>query len=177
MNSESASRDHDRTHRPRPTLRVARPEDTPHIIDLIARVYAEYGLICEPDGFDRDLRDPRGHCRAHGGEFWVAEEAGRIIATVGVTIDGTGGELKRLYVDTPARGQGLGRWLTEHAIGHARRAGCTCFIAWSDTLFTHAHALYRSMGFVQQGRRQLEDLNQSWEYGFVLTLDTDAPPT
>ena len=157
-------------------LRPARPADTPRVIALITRVFAEYGLFCDVDGFDRDLHDPGGYCRARGGEFWVAEMRGQIVATVGVTLDESTGELKRLYVDAAARGRGLGRRLTQHAIDFARAAGCTRFIAWSDTLFTHAHALYRGMGFVQAGRRPLDDVNQSWEYGFWLPLGPGDGP-
>ena len=153
--------------------RLAVAEDAPAILAMITRVFAEYGLTCEPEGFDRDLADPGAYCRGHGGEFWVVEARGAIVATVGVTVEGEVGELKRLYVDRAARGHRLGRRLTQHGIEFAREAGCTHFVAWSDTLFEHAHALYRSMGFEQFDKRPLEDINNSWEYGFSMPLASD----
>jgi N-acetylglutamate synthase-like GNAT family acetyltransferase len=151
-------------------VRLATADDAPAIVEMITGVFAEYGLTCEPAGFDRDLADPGGYCRDRAGEFWVVEAGGAIVATVGLTIGGTVGELKRLYVDRAARGHGLGRRLTQLAIDHACAAGCTRFVAWSDTLFEHAHALYRSIGFTQDGKRPLYDINQSWEYGFSMDL-------
>ncbi|RMF71136.1 MAG: GNAT family N-acetyltransferase [Planctomycetota bacterium] len=82
-------------------------------------------------------------------------------------------ELKSLYVAPRLRRKGWGRRLVSLAIEHARKADCTHFVAWSDSLFTAAHALYRSMGFTQIGRRLLHDADNSIEIGFELAL---APP-
>jgi putative acetyltransferase len=41
---------------------------------------------------------------------------------------------------------------------------------WSDTRFADAHRLYRSLGFRQCGYRELNDSNNSKEYGFEMSL-------
>jgi putative acetyltransferase len=41
---------------------------------------------------------------------------------------------------------------------------------WSDTRFTDAHRLYRSLGFRDCGYRELNDSNNSKEYGFEIAL-------
>jgi putative acetyltransferase len=56
------------------------------------------------------------------------------------------------------------------AIEHARRADRRRMILWSDTRFIDAHRLYTDMGFLQTGRRDLRDANNSVEYGFELAL-------
>jgi putative acetyltransferase len=43
-------------------------------------------------------------------------------------------------------------------------------ILWSDTRFLAAHRLYRNLGFREIGTRELNDSNNSVEYGFELSL-------
>ncbi len=153
-----------------PDLRPVRPEDAAGIQDLLDGIFREYGLTFDLPGFDADMRDPAGSYATPARVLWVLAEDEAILGTVGVAIDGKQAELKRLYLSPRLRGQGWGRRLTAHALAYARAAGCARLVAWSDTLFVHAHRLYREMGFVQEGRRPLEDLNQSWEYGFWIQL-------
>lgn len=152
---------------PRPTI----PEDVPAILDLIQRIFDEYGLIFDPHGFDAHLRDPGAYFRQRGGEFWVAEDdSGRIVATAGVLLRGTVAELKSLYVDRGVRRQGWARRLLGMTIAFARERGCARFEAWSDTKFTVAHRFYRALGFTQRGERAIPDLNDSREYGFFIEV-------
>lgn len=155
-------------------VRPVRAGDAAAVRELIEQVYSEYDIPFELDGYDRDLRDPGATYRARGGEFWVVERDGRIVATVAVLVhDGGGarlGELKRLYVERAARGYGLGRRLTRMAIDYARACVCTRFCAWSDTCLRHAHAMYLAMGFTQDGERPVEEGSASREFGFWLTL-------
>jgi len=79
-------------------------------------------------------------------------------------------ELKTLYVHRSLRRQGWARRLVQMAIEHARLRGRQQMILWSDTRFLDAHRLYTNMGFLQTGKRELEDSNNSIEYGFELAL-------
>ena len=188
-------------------MRPAQPTDVPGILALIQGVFDEYGLIFDPHGFDTHLLAPGEYFRSHGGEFWVVEATdGAIVATAAVRV-GSGiefpraadadadsssrnvaqstndpdpqrvAELKSLYVAARLRRQGWARRLVQTAIDFARRANCTHFVAWSDTLFEPAHALYRAMAFTQIGRHPIHDGNESWEYGFVLPIGPNARPT
>jgi N-acetylglutamate synthase-like GNAT family acetyltransferase len=112
------------------------------------------------------LVEPGPYVRERGGEFWVAERAGKIVATGAVKLHADCGEVKTIYVHPLARRQGLARRLTELAIEHARQAGRRKMILWSDTRFTKAHALYASMGFIRDGERDLHDSNHSREFGY-----------
>lgn len=171
----------------RPTI----PADVPGILALIGPIYAEYGCTFRPGDDDPFLFDPGPYFRTNGGEFWVAvpaaETPGRmeattegrtpdagapaeppILATAGVKLHPDAGELKTLYVHPSVRRRGLARTLTEMAITHACRAGRPRFFLWTDTRFLDAHRLYRRMGFVKFGERDLGDSNGSREYGLEL---------
>lgn len=152
------------------TLRPTIPADVPGILALIAEVFDEYGCTLDAEHEDTYLLSPGPHFREQGGEFWVVEEAGTIVATGAVMLHPDAGELKCLYVHRSVRRQGWGRKLTELARDHARQAEKRRMIAWSDTRFLEAHHLYRKLGFTQRGTRKLHDSNDTTEYGFEISL-------
>jgi len=57
------------------------------------------------------------------------------------------GELKRIYLRSEYRGQGLGRRLTRTLVEHARRLGYRRLLLDSLPGMTNAIRLYRSLGF------------------------------
>lgn len=151
------------------SLRHVRDDDADALFALIGGIYADYpGCVLEPDGVDADLRSLASRCAAKGGEFWVVEDDGQIVACVGWSpyADGVV-ELKRLYVGKSARRQGLGGRLVDlverAALGH----GVTVVELWSDTRFADAHRLYESRGYVRQpDTRELHDASNSVEYHY-----------
>lgn len=154
-----------------PLLRPVTKEDVPSILLLIDEVYAEYGCKLDAENEEQHLLDPIAYFRAEGGEFWVVEEAGAIRATVAVQLHADASELKSLYVHQSLRRQGWGRKLTNLAIEHARLRSRERMFLWSDTRFREAHRLYRSLGFQDCGYRELNDSNNSKEYGFELRIE------
>jgi N-acetylglutamate synthase-like GNAT family acetyltransferase len=147
----------------------------PRILDLIRDVFAEYGCVLNTQE-DAYLLNPGPYFRERGGEFWVVEEAGQIIATVAVVLHQDAGELKCLYVHRDHRRQGWGRRLSELVLDFARQASKRRVILWTDTRFLEAHRLYRNMGFTQRGTRELHDSNNTVEYGFELDLSGAGRP-
>lgn len=159
------------------TPRPALPSDTPGIHALIAGIYSQYNYTLDVENEDTHLIDPGPYFRHSGGEFWVIpDESSRILASGALAIHpdypaGPAGELKSLYVDPNARRRGFARTLTNLAISHARASRCRLFILWSDTLFTQAHTLYRSLGMTQGPTRHLSLLRNSFdEYFFSMPL-------
>jgi putative acetyltransferase len=154
------------------TIRPALEADTQGVISLVAEVYAEYGLKLDPEeDAERHILTPGPYFRASGGEFWVVvDAAGKVKATVAVYLHVDAGELKTLYVHPTWRRKGWGRRLSELAMDYARRAGKRRMILWSDTRFLDAHRLYRRMGFSECGVRELDDSNNTIEYGFEIFL-------
>lgn len=153
-----------------PQIRPARPEDTPGVLALVAEVYREYDCVLDAENEEPHLLAPGAYFRQSGGEFWVVEEAGVVRATAAVFLHREAAELKTLYVHPSLRRQGWGRRLVLGAIDHARGAGKSSMVLWTDTRFLDAHRLYRSLGFREYGERLLHDSNNTKEYGFTKSL-------
>jgi GNAT superfamily N-acetyltransferase len=149
------------------TIEVAGANDVADVLALLDRVFREYGLVFVPSQEVPDLLDfARFYTPPHGA-FWMIREDDRLIASVGVErLDATTGELHRLYVDAAARGRGLGQALIDTVCEWCRRHELTRLILWSDTRFTHSHALYERVGFTRTGERAMQDVNQSREYRY-----------
>ena len=142
--------------------------DAPWVIDLIGRVFVEYGWIWEPATEVPDLLRWTPHYEPPHGAFFVVREGERIVGSVGVNRVGDGtAELHRLYLDPALRGRGLGEALVNTILDWCRTHGVPRLVLWSDTRFMHAHRLYLRTGFRQTGERDLpEDINQTREYSF-----------
>jgi GNAT superfamily N-acetyltransferase len=155
---------------PSPTLRPVRDEDADHLIALIGAVYDEHpGCVLDLPGLDADLSYPETHAACRGNRWWVVEDAGGIVATVGVSALREDGavELKRLYVAASHRRQGLASRLVATVDAHAARVGATRLELWSDTRFEDAHRLYTGQGYEATARtRALHDPSNTTEYHF-----------
>ena len=153
-------------------IRPVKRGDAPQIIKLITEVWAEYDCRLDAENEDRYLLAPDEYFRSQNGEFWVAENDEKIIvATVAVLmLNETTAELKTLYVHRDYRKKGLGEKLTRMTIDFAGEKGAGEMILWSDTRFTKAHRLYERLGFERIGKRELNDLNNSIEFGFRLQI-------
>jgi N-acetylglutamate synthase-like GNAT family acetyltransferase len=153
------------------SVRAALDSDAPQIERLIGDIWAEYGCVLDTDIEEQYLLTPAGYFHARSGEFWVVEDPDRIVATVAVMMNGDGiAELKSLYVHQEHRGSGLGERLTMLAIGLAKQRDARKMVFWTDTRFTAAHRLYERLGFTKTGTRELDDINNTTEFGFVLPL-------
>lgn len=153
--------------------------DADALRDLIGGVYAEYpGCVLDPDGVDADLADWASRLTTAGGTGWLVHDAAGLAACVGVApaetppaVDGLCVELKRLYVRTDARRQGLGRALVGRVEDWASAHGAAAVVLWSDDRFTDAHRLYERCGYRDTGRRRdLHDPSDTTEIEFVRTL-------
>jgi putative acetyltransferase len=156
-------------------IRSARDEDAAQVIDLIARVYAEYpGCVLDVDGEEPALRAPASRFD----RFWVLVDArDRVLGTVACALHADHAELKKLYLDPRARGAGRGRALVALVEAEARAAGLPRIELWSDLRFATAHAVYLRLGYVASGRtRQLHDLSDTTEAHFEKVLGRRDDP-
>jgi GNAT superfamily N-acetyltransferase len=153
-------------------VRPAAIDDAPGVVDLIGRVYLEYGFVYVPELEVPDLFQVDQHYTAPRGAFFVVQEGDVVVGSVGVErLDQTSAELHRLYLDARLRGRGTGRALIEAALAWCRAEKIPRMILWSDTRFDQAHRLYERMGFRRMGERILpDDPNQTREYGFERTV-------
>src|SRR5439155_11441600 len=127
----------DQRARPRGTALAVRPAgraDAPGVIELIGRVYLEYGFVYVPEVEVPDLFRFEEHYAAPRGAFYVVRDGGVIVGSVGVErLEDGGAELHRLYLDARLRGRGTGRALIETVLEWCRVQQIGRLILWSDT--------------------------------------------
>lgn len=141
-----------------PRVRAFRDEDAEAVRDLFVRVNR---LLAPPDLADafeayieRSLREEidriADYYRDHNGSFFVAESAGEIVGMFGLETAGPDAmELRRMYVDSTARGRGTGRALLAHAENQTRCAGKERLILSTSEVQSAALSLYRASGYIQ----------------------------
>ncbi len=156
------------------TIRDARDSDAEDLIELITSVFDEYpGCVMDVDGEMPELLRIASWFAEHDGEFWVAEQDGRVVGCIGYTpaADPSGVELKKLYVSRSAREGGIGGRLTERVEAAARRRGARFIDLWSDTRFETAHVFYARRGWRKSGAtRELHDKSNTVEFYFEKPL-------
>ena len=150
-------------------VRDARDSDGDQLAALIDACYDEYeGCVLDIDGEVPELRAIATHHASEGGRFWIAENDGQILGSVGVVPIGDGVfELKKLYVIKEARGMGVGKRLVSLAEAEAMSHGAKAIDLWSDTRFEDAHRLYERRGYIRGPKtRELHDKSNSVEFYF-----------
>jgi ribosomal protein S18 acetylase RimI-like enzyme len=124
--------------------------------DLLAArgLFVEYAENLGVDlcfqGFHDELDGLPGAYAPPNGRLLLAIDGDRAIGCVAIRKLGDGiCEMKRLYVKSAYRGQGLGRRLAEAVIVEARASGYRKMRLDSLTSLTEAAGLYRSLRFVE----------------------------
>lgn len=144
----------------RVAIRDARDDELDTAAEVMVAAYQEY-IPPSPTGeflaYREEIRDVRS--RAGVATLIVAEEAGRILGAVTYYPDASrdgnaswppGWAAIRLLGVTPgARGQGIGRSLTQECIRRARAAGCMAVGLHTTEFMAVARAMYERMGFVR----------------------------
>jgi GNAT superfamily N-acetyltransferase len=106
------------------------------------------GLSIEPDhaAFRAELDAVLGP----RGRLFLARIGDEIVGTGALKpLDGTTGELKRMYVATDHRGEGIGRCLLDRILAAARSLGYRRIRLDTLEFMSEAQALYRSVGFAE----------------------------
>jgi GNAT superfamily N-acetyltransferase len=139
------------TDAPTATIREFRYGDMGAIVTAQAEFHAaSYGwrgvmeqLLLEVcSDFLRDHRPGRSNCR-------VAAADGRIVGSIFCCVSSDGSaQLRLLYIDAAARGQGLGTRLIDTCVGFARAADYPRLWLWTHAVLLPARRLYAAAGFV-----------------------------
>ena len=133
------------------TIRSWQSDDRQAAADVIKYALAEYKLRWEPDGADRDVLEIEEYYLAVGGEFWVIEDRGEIVGTSAYYPYPHRGEnaveIRKMYLQSKIRGQGLGRYL----LGELERSifARGYHQIWIETasILTTAVKLYEASGY------------------------------
>jgi GNAT superfamily N-acetyltransferase len=152
------------------TIRPGRDADADGFIALISTCWREYpGIRIDIDAEAPELRALASHYAGKGGALWAADADGRIVGMIGVVPQSDGAwEIVRLYMQPPYRGTDLAPRLLAIAEAHARAAGATRLVLWSDTRFDRAHRFYEKHSYVRRGPiRVLHDISNSLEFGYA----------
>jgi putative acetyltransferase len=154
-------------------VRAALDSDGGGLVALVGACFSEYeGCVLDTEHEMPHLLRVASHFAAAGGRAWVAEADG-VVGSVGCRpgSDRSGLELQMLYVAAPWRRRGIGTGFVAAVETEARRRHGAFVELWSDTRFTDAHRLYRSLGYVQLPEtRELHDLSATVELHFVKSL-------
>lgn len=129
-----------------------RAAETRNELDIARDLFREYAASLSTDlcfqSFEAELASLPGKYKPPEGRLLLAWSGGEAVGCVGLRpLDENGCEMKRLYVQPRARGEGLGRRLVERVCDEARAAGYARICL--DTLpeMNDAIKLYTSMGF------------------------------
>ena len=132
------------------TLRDPRPGDMGWVVHRQTVLYAqEYGWNNEFEALAAEIAakfirefDPRWE------RCWIAEREGQAIGSVFVVRqDDTTAKLRMLYVDSDARGMGLGSRLVDECLQFARQMGYRRMVLWTNSVLTDARRIYERAGF------------------------------
>jgi GNAT superfamily N-acetyltransferase len=134
-------------------IRKATRADVPAIVAL----YADdaLGRAREtPDALDPYYAAFDAIDRGHGGEIFVGERDGRVVATLQLTMiqqlsyqGSKVAEIEAVRVASDLRGGGLGAALVQFAVERARAAGCVRVQLTSNKERRDAHRFYERLGF------------------------------
>lgn len=86
-------------------------------------------------------------------QYWLLEDAGRVLGHAVVSVAGEDAELQRIAVAPQARRQGLGRRLLDGCIADAAARGATRLLLEVREDNVAGLALYQEAGFEEIGRR------------------------
>jgi DNA-binding MarR family transcriptional regulator/GNAT superfamily N-acetyltransferase len=107
-------------------------------------------------------------------DLWVAEQDGSIVGSIFVMpSEGIAGsaQLRMLYVEPAARGQGIGAALVAQAVSFARNSGYERMRLWTHTIQQSARNLYEAAGFkvvetVEEDNFGMKMTGEIWELRF-----------
>lgn len=122
------------------------------VIRMSVQYFFEQGIQL---GLSEDLLDIRSSYMQTGSKscFWVAEEKGSIVGTVGTLpcVEEPGAwELKRISVKREFRGRGLAKALCKTALEFVARHNVRRVVLFTSMVQTDAHKLYNTIGFKKE---------------------------
>jgi putative acetyltransferase len=132
------------------TIRPATNGDLPAIREVLFSVRSEFDVADRARIRDDDLDDLERNYFSRGGAFEVIEDrrVHRIVGCAGLLPhDERRAELCKMYIESSARGLGLGKRLLENLLAAARRGGFDEVWLETNSVLTTATGMYERYGF------------------------------
>ena len=132
-------------------IRDWEPRDCIAAADVIHSVLTQYNLGWEPEGADRDVLEVEECYLATGGEFWVVKKQGQIVGTSAyypVVRGNNAVEIRKMYLLSSARGQGLGKFLLQKLEEAIALRGFEQIWIETASVLVEAVKLYESSGYI-----------------------------
>lgn len=119
------------------------------VVRVLWREYAEgLGIDLAFEGFEEEMRSLPGKYGRPQGRLLIARDGSTPVGCAALRpLDGTRGEIKRLYVRAEHRRQGAARALLERLRDEARAEGYRALVLDSLPSMVAAQALYAKLGF------------------------------
>ena len=133
-----------------PTREAARRLIREYLRWIASSAAANYGLSFDVDAMIKSDIDDESKFYPPTGRFYVVRYANTYVG-VGCLkrLTPTVAEIQRMYIQPHVRGIGAGRCLVERLLADARAMGYQVVRLESLKFLSAAHALYRSVGFVE----------------------------
>jgi putative acetyltransferase len=132
-------------------IRAWETRDRSTAAEVIHQVLTEYSLGWEPDGADRDVMEVEACYIETGGEFWVVESDGQVVATGAyfpIQRGEQAAEIRKMYLLPSVRGQGLGSFLLEQLEKAIAARGYRQIWIETASVLKEAVQLYEKNGYI-----------------------------
>lgn len=141
-------------------VRPFEARDMTDVFQLILPIQqTEFGI--DITGEDQpDLSNIPSFYQSGTGGFWVAENMGAIVGTIGLKdIGGNQAALRKMFVSSEVRGRdhGVAAKLLETLVAHARLMGIADIYLGTTDAFLAAHRFYEKNGFGEIEKATLPD--------------------
>ncbi|TCP13718.1 GNAT family N-acetyltransferase [Simplicispira metamorpha] len=124
------------------------PEDLERVITIFREYVASPSVNLDFQDYESEFAALPGKYAAPEGRLLLAWKNGAVVGCAALRkVDASVCEMKRVYVQPAARGDGLGRRLVESTIAAAREAGYSRICLDVLPEFTQAQHMYASLGF------------------------------
>lgn len=138
-------------------------EDPQPVMDLHKQALQATGAYIDDPQLDKDLWSPSANYASLGGEFWVGELDGQVVAIGAFRLNLAEdralneAEIKRLRVHSDLQGRGLGKQMLQLLEKRARQHGYTSLALDTTDQQMAARGLYEGLGFAEYRRQPAEN--------------------
>lgn len=124
------------------------PEDLERVVAIFREYVASPSVSLDFQDYEAESASLPGKYATPEGRLLLVWKDGAIVGCAALRkVDGNMCEMKRVYIRSTARGEGLGRRLIESILAEAREAGYSRICLDVLPEFVAAQSIYESLGF------------------------------